>query len=337
VPRIAAPGAIDRFVEDHLGRWSRLADLISSASGRVDRLAAEEVLELGRLYRAATGDLAIAQRDFPQDIVTVELNDLVAGGHALVYSEAPTSGRRLRRFVLGDIPATVRANGRFILVSAILLFGTALVSFVAGLLSPDVAAGALPASFRDELARRRPGAELPEALRLTEGPTIIVNNVRVATIAFAGGLTAGLLTVYILVQNGALLGTVFAVLQSAGLSWTLLTFISGHGVLELSAIVLAGAAGLRFAWAILQPGERTRGTALRLAGTQALRMLLLVIVMLGCAGLIEVYVSPSTAAAALKVAVGLASGTIVLGYVLFADRLLRRPRTPQRNRFFSSM
>ena len=336
MPRIAAPGAIDRFVEDHLGRWSRLADLVSSAAGRVDRLKADEVLELGRLYRAATGDLAIAQRDFPRDVVAFELNDLVAAAHALVYSESPTSVRRLRRFVLGDIPATVRANARFILASAILLFGPALVAFLAGLLSPDIAAGALPASFRDELARRRPGTELPEALRLGAGPTIIVNNVRVAIIAFAGGLTVGLLTVYILVQNGALLGTAFAVLQAAGLSWTLLTFISGHGVLELSAIVLSGAAGLRFAWAILQPGERTRGTALRLAGVQAMRILLLVIVMLGFAGLIEVYVSPSTAPTAVKVAVGLGSGAIVLCYVLFADRLLRLRRV-QRKRFFSSM
>lgn len=336
MPRIAAPGAIDRFVEDHLGRWSRLADLVNSAAGRVDRLKADEVLELGRLYRAATGDLAIAQRDFPQDIVSSELNDLVAGAHALVYSEAPTSVRRLRRFLLGDIPATVRANTRFIVVSAILLFGPALVAFVAGLLSPDVAVGALPASVRDELARRRPGTELPEALRLNAGPTIIVNNVRVAVVAFAGGLTAGLLTVYVLVANGALLGTVFAVLQTTGLSWTLLTFISGHGVLELSAIVLSGAAGLRFAWAILQPGEQTRGTALRLAGIQAMRILLLVIVMLGFAGLIEVYISPSTAPAAVKVGVGLATGAIVLAYVLFADRLLTL-RRPQRKRFLSSM
>lgn len=336
MPRIAAPGAIDRFVEDHLGRWSRLADLVNSAAGRVDRLKADEVLELGRLYRAATGDLAIAQRDFPQDIVSSELNDLVAGAHALVYSEAPTSVRRLRRFLLGDIPATVRANARFIVVSAILLFGPALVAFAAGLLSPDVAVGALPASFRDELARRRPGTELPQALRLNAGPTIIVNNVRIAVVAFAGGLTAGLLTVYILVANGALLGTVFAVLQSAGLSWTLLTFVSGHGVLELSAIVLSGAAGLRFAWAILQPGEQTRGAALRLAGIQATRIMLLVIVMLGFAGLIEVYISPSSAPAAVKVAVGLGTGAIVLAYVLFADRLLTL-RRPQRKRFLSSM
>ncbi|HEY7624005.1 MAG TPA: stage II sporulation protein M, partial [Candidatus Limnocylindria bacterium] len=235
MPRIAAPGAIDRFVEDHLGRWSRLADLVSRAAGRVDRLSADEVLELGRLYRAATGDLAIAQRDFPRDIVTLELNDLVAGAHALVYSEAPTSGRRIRRFILSEVPATVRANLPFIVVSAILLFGPALVAFVAGLVAPDVAVGALPASWRDDLARRRPGTELPEELRLNEGPTIIVNNVRIAIVAFAGGLTAGLLTIYVLVANGALLGTVFAVLQGLGLSWTLLTFITAHGVLELSA------------------------------------------------------------------------------------------------------
>jgi uncharacterized membrane protein SpoIIM required for sporulation len=107
-------------------------------------------------------------------------------------------------------------------------------------------------------------------------------------------------------------------------------------VLELSAIVLSGTAGLRFAWAILQPGERARGTALRLAGIQAMRILLLVIVMLGCAGLIETYVSPSAAPAAVKVAVGLGSGAIVLAYVLFADRLLRL-RRPQRKRFLSSM
>jgi uncharacterized membrane protein SpoIIM required for sporulation len=335
VPRIAAPGAIDRFVEDHLGRWSRLTDLVSTAAGRVDRLKADEVLELGRLYRAATGDLAIAQRDFPRDIVTVELNDLVAGAHALVYSEAPTSGRRLRRFILSEIPSTVRANVPFILVSAMLLFGPALIAFVAGLLAPDVAVGALPASWRDELARRRPGTELPEQFRLNEGPTIIVNNVRIAIVAFAGGLTAGLLTVYILVANGALLGTVFAVLQGLGLSWTLLTFISAHGVLELSAIVLSGAAGLRFAWAMLQPGDYTRATALRRAGTQAIRIVLLVIVMLGCAGLIEVYVSPTTAPAAVKVAIGFGSGAVVLAYVLFADRLLRLGAV-QRKRFFSS-
>jgi len=334
VPRIAAPISIDRFVEDHLGRWSRLADLVARASGRVSRLEAAEVLELGVLYRAATSDLAIAQRDFPADVVTTELNDLVAATHALVYSEAPTSAKRLRRFVVEEVPATVRANMRFVLASAVLLFGPALVTFVAGLLSPDLAMGALPATMRDQLIARRPGTEIPENLRLSESPVIIVNNVRIAVVAAAGGLTAGLLTAYILVANGAILGTLFAVLELRGVSWTLLTFVAAHGVLELSAVVLSGAAGLRFAWAILQPGERSRRLALRLAGIQVVRIVLLVAVVLGVAGLIEAFVSPTTLLPEVKAGVGIATGTLLWGYIAFGGRRLRP--AAQRKRFFSS-
>ena len=238
MPRIAAPISIDRFVEDHLGRWSRLADLVARASGRVSRLEAAEVLELGVLYRAATSDLAIAQRDFPADVVTTELNDLVAATHALVYSEAPTSAKRLRRFVVEEVPATVRANMRFVLASAVLLFGPALVTFVAGLLSPDLAMGALPATMRDQLIARRPGTEIPENLRLSESPVIIVNNVRIAVVAAAGGLTAGLLTAYILVayvlfDYGPGLGTYS---RRAALVWLIpIAVITAKGLLAQRA------------------------------------------------------------------------------------------------------
>src|SRR3989442_14827753 len=262
MPRIAAPASIDRFVEDHLGRWSRLADLVARASGRVSRLDAAEVLELGVLYRAATSDLAIAQRDFAADVVTTELNDLVAAAHALVYSEAPTSGKRLRRFVVEEVPATVRANMRFVIASAVLLFGPALVTFVAGLLSPALAMGALPAPIRDQLVARRPGTEIPETLRLNESPVIIVNNVRIAVVAAAGGLTAGLLTGYVLVADGAVLGTIFAVLELRRVSWALLPFLAAHGLPQPSAIVLSRAPGPPLPRADPQPGEPPRGLPL---------------------------------------------------------------------------
>src|SRR5207237_8277108 len=154
VPRIAAPGAIDRFVEDHLGRWSRLAALVSSAAGRVDRLKADEVLELGRLYRAATGDLAIAQRDFPRDVVAFELNDLVAAAHALVYSESPTSVRRLRRFVLGELPASVRAQLPWTAAAFAISMLFAVATYGIGLAFPDIARTALPEEMKQQLAQR---------------------------------------------------------------------------------------------------------------------------------------------------------------------------------------
>jgi len=311
---------IDRFVEDRRARWSKLGQLVSSARGRVDRLSADDVLELGRLYRATTSDLAIARRDFPRDVATERLNDLVASAHALVYSEAPTSGRRLRRFLFNELPATVRSQLPWTAASFGIFAIFALATFVIGLAFPDVAQHALPGETREQLARRQLWTDIPEGFRPIAGPLIIVNNVRVAIVLFAGGMTAGILTVYGLAGNGAMLGTIFAVVQGYGLTGGLLAFIAGHGALELSAIFLSGGAGLRLAWSILRPGERSRRDALRLGAAQAARVVMLVILVLGIAGLIEGFVSPSDAPDAVKAVVGLVTGAMLWGYIAFAGR-----------------
>ena len=317
---------IDRFVEDRRGRWARLGQLVSSARGRVQRLSADDVLELGRLYRATTSDLAIARRDFPRDVATERLNDLVAAAHALVYSEAPTSGRRLRRFAFTELPATVRAQLPWTGVAFALFLGFATATFLIGLAYPDVAQKALPEETRQQLAQRQLWTDIPEGFRPIAGPLIIVNNVRVAVVLFAGGMTAGLLTVSGLAANGAMLGTIFAVVQGYGLTGGLLAFIASHGPLELSAIFLSGGAGLRLAWAILRPGDRSRRDALRLGAAQAARVLMLVIPVLGIAGMIEGFLSPSGAPDAAKAAVGIVTGAVLWGYIAFAGRAaLARP------------
>lgn len=316
---------IDRFVEDRRAGWARLGQLVSAARGRVDRLSADEVLELGRLYRATTSDLAIARRDFPMDVATDRVNDLVAAAHALVYSEAPTSGRRLRRFVGTELPATVRAQLPWTAAAFGVSLAFGIATFVIGLAFPDVAQQALPAEMRQQLAQRQLWTDIPEGFRPIAGPLIIVNNVRVAVVAFAGGMTAGALTAYVLATNGAMLGTIFAVVGGYGLSGGLLAFIAAHGVLELSAIFLSGGAGLRLAWALLRPGDHGRRDALRLGAAQAARVLLLVIPVLGIAGLIEGFVSPSGADTAVKAAVGLGTGALLWGYIACAGRV--RPRS----------
>ena len=318
--------SIDRFVEDHRARWARLGALVQRARGRVARLSAEEVLEFGALYRTTTSDLAVARRDFPRDTVAERLNDVVAAAHALVYSESPASGRRLRQFVTRELPASVRAATPFTLVAFALVLLPAIVTFAAGVIQPDVASSAMSEEARRSLIGRTPGTEIPEALRARMGPLIIVNNITVAIGAFAGGMTAGLYTVFILMVNGTELGTVFSVLQAAGVTSSLVIFILAHGFLELSAIFLAGGAGLRLAWAILHPGERTRGDALRIAGAQSMRVMLLVSVTLVCAGLIEGFVSPTTLAPAAKLAVGVLTGLALWAYIAL----------PYNQRFFSS-
>src|SRR5437773_2128798 len=177
-----------------------------------------------------------------------------------------------------------------------------------------------PAEARQHLAERRLWTDIPEGYRPLLGPIIIVNNVRVAIAAFAGGLTAGALTLYLLIENGAFLGTVLAVVQGYGLSGGLLAFTAAHGPLELSCIVLSGGAGLRLAWALLRPGERSRRDALRLAGAQAIRVMLLVIPALGIAGILEAFLSPSEAPLAVKITAGAIAALVLWGYIALAGR-----------------
>jgi len=316
----AVPISVDRFVEDRRARWSRLAALVESAQGRVTRLGPAETLEVGHLYRIATSDLAIAQRDFKRDAVAERLNDLVAAAHAIVYSEAPAGRGRLWRFIARDIPRSARSGLPYTLAAFLIFLVPAVVTFVAGLISPEVAASSLPAAQREELIRRVPGSEIPVDARPVAGPLIIANNIYVSVLAFGGGLTLGLLTIYALVENGAMLGTLFAVLLSRGVAGNLLTFILSHGFLELSAIFLSGGAGLRFAWAILHPGDRYRRDAMRLAGVQAIQVMFLVAATLMVAGIIEAFVSPTLLPVGLKLAIGVTTGGLLWGYVLFAGR-----------------
>ena len=324
---------MDRFVEDRRSRWARLAALVASAEGRVSRLRADETLELGHLYRAATNDLAIAQRDFGRDAVTERLNDLVAAAHAIVYSEAPASRGRLWRFVSREIPQSARAGLPYTLAAFLIVLVPAVVTFLSGLISPDIAATALTPDEREALVRRVPGSEIPVDARPIAGPFIIANNIYVSVLAFAGGLTVGIFTIYTLVENGAMLGTLFAVLATRGVAGNLLTFILGHGFLELSAIFLSGGAGLHFAWALLHPGDMYRRDAVRLAGVQSIQVMFLVAATLTVAGTIEAFVSPTLLPVAVKLAIGVTTGALLWGYILLAGtgRL-----SAYRKRLFSS-
>ncbi|TMF73587.1 MAG: stage II sporulation protein M, partial [Chloroflexi bacterium] len=109
-----------------------------------------------------------------------------------------------------------------------------------------------------------------------------------------------------------------------GLSGGLLAFTAAHGPLELSCIILSGGAGLRLAWALLRPGDRSRRDALRLAGAQAIRVMLLVVPALGVAGLLEGFLSPSGAPLALKITVGLVAGVALWSYIALVGRSFKR-------------
>ena len=148
----------------------------------------------------------------------------------------------------------------------------------------------------------------------------MTNNLQVMFLTFAGGATAGLLTAWVLIQNGLHLGAMFGLLQAHGMSAGLAEFVVGHGVIELSVIIVAGACGLYMGDGLLRPGLLGRGTALTLRARSSVLVILGSIPFLVVAGLIEGFISPSGLPWALKVGVGVVTGLLLYGYWLRVGR-----------------
>jgi uncharacterized membrane protein SpoIIM required for sporulation len=150
---------------------------------------------------------------------------------------------------------------------------------------------------------------------------IMTNNIRVAILAFAGGMVAGLFTVYALIYNGLMVGGVVGLATHYRVGFELLTFMIGHGVIELSVIFMAGGTGLQIAWAMLHPGLLRRRDALALAGRRAVRLLIGCVALLVVAGTIEGFISPNEQIPWLiKWLIGIASGIMLYSYLLLSGR-----------------
>ncbi len=150
---------------------------------------------------------------------------------------------------------------------------------------------------------------------------IMRNNIQVAFLAFASGLTAGLLTLWVLFFNGLMIGTLSGLTAYYGIGFELWTFVIGHGVIELTIIFISGGSGLMLGWAILHPGLLRRRDALAQAARKAVYLLLGAVPWLVVAGTIEGFISPNEKIATpVKWMVGIGSGIILYGYLLLAGR-----------------
>ena len=147
---------------------------------------------------------------------------------------------------------------------------------------------------------------------------IITNNVRVAAIAFAGGMTAGLLTGWIILENGLMVGALGALYVKAGFGPDFWATIAPHGVIELSAIQIAGGAGLILAGGYLRPGRARRADALVAAARRAGTLVIGVALLLCVAGTIEGFVSPQRLPIPVRGAIGIVTGIALLAYLLGA-------------------
>jgi uncharacterized membrane protein SpoIIM required for sporulation len=323
---------VEEFVAKRQPAWQELEAAIARAKrGSLRKLSATDLERFGMLYRRTAGDLAIAVRDFPEQQVTEYLNSLATRAHPLLFRGSSPKLGRILRFYAVDLPRAVRA-ARWYLLASFGLFGLgAVAGWLAVVLRPDLLASLVPASVLDQISSGHLGNDALAQYAPVLAAFIIQNNIFVSLVCLASGIGLGLPTAYVLASNGWMLGTLGAAVHQAGYDAGFWALIVPHGAIELSVIFIAGAAGLMIGDSLLRPGLLRRMDSLARAATRALLLAVGAAPLLVIAGLIESFVTPSSAPVATKLAVGAITGTLMWNWLLLGGRgeaRRERPRSP---------
>jgi uncharacterized membrane protein SpoIIM required for sporulation len=310
---------LDRFERERGDAWQRLERALGDARGKPERLGAAGVLELGGLYRSAAADLALARRLFPGDPLTARLEALVVRARPVVYADVGARRSPQAFFATGYWRLVWERRVALMVAAALLLGGTAF-ALVWGIADPDAAAGLVPGAFIDGADPPRGDRGLTAAQSASFSSQIFTNNIQVTFLSFAAGLLFAVGGAFLLAYNGLIFGAVLGVAAANGNLDQVLRLVVAHGVLELSCIVVAGAAGLRMGWALVEPGPHTRLAALAAQARPAMAVVLGTAPWLVLAGLVEGYVSPAGWGGAGPYVVGLGLAAAYWGLLLWRAR-----------------
>lgn len=319
------------FEELYQAEWAELESLLDHILGRGKRKERSRDPVHGErvaaLYRRACEHLALARaRSYPAYLLD-RLEQLTADAHQVIYQRREFGLRRIARLIAVDFPRTVRAQARYVWISAAVfglpLLGTGLLMYLKPELILSVVDAETAASFESMYSR---SAESIGRLRTADNDWMmfafyIRNNIGIAFQCFAGGLFAGLGSLFFLAYNGASIGGIAGYLTERGLASTFYSFVATHSAFELTAIVLSGAAGLCIGHSLLAPGRRTRGQALRAATRESAVILYGVTAMLLIAAAIEAFWSSAQwLPPPVKYGVAAVCWVAMLGYLFLQGR-----------------
>jgi len=319
-----AAGAGTRFAAQKRARWDQFERLAERAArDGLDSFASHELPEFAARYREVASDLARARTYRADPSVQDRLERLAAAGHNALYRDERGTWGRLWVALARECPAAVIEARRYVLVAFLTFILPAAAGFMVLRERPALAVELLPDVMlrRAEAGRARKAAghgyvEVAPEDRALMASGIITNNVRVAVACFAGGVFLGVGSLVLLAYNGLAIGAFAGHFANVGLLDYLLTFILGHGALELFAIWVAGAAGFLLGRSIVAPGTLSRGDALVISGRVAVRMVGATAVLLVVAGMIEGFISAGGYSVPLRLAASGASLGLLVAYLV---------------------
>lgn len=316
-----------QFIQHHRQDWKELEDLITTMHKRKSKIKGADINRFSRLYQKAAQNLSYSQTYYPQEEVTPYLNELVSKSHNLLYRDQVSSLKQIRHFFGVTFIGLFLQQWKMIAVAIILFTIGGLGSFFAVAEDPLHVYSVLPENMAQSFDPDRLGENEGEVDSPMMSATIMTNNIQVAFLAFAGGITFGLLTVYVLIYNGIIVGAIAALFWHYGKSYEFWAYIVPHGMIELTAIFIAGGAGLLMGYKLFVPGAYSRGYVLKQQAKRSVLLLLGTIPLFVIAGIIEGFITPSTLSLEAKY---LIAGLTVIGlilYVLIGAMLLKKKPT----------
>ncbi|MBC8138100.1 MAG: stage II sporulation protein M [Fibrella sp.] len=314
--------ALNGWIETRKPAWDNLARILNSAGvGRngVRSLPRADLKSLGPLYRRTASDLAYARLRGADSALLLYLNGLVTRAHGTLYADKNPGWSRLLEFVMTGFPRLLRRKRLYVLCAALMVLLGGCVAAVMVAIEPGNLRLVVPAQFADNDSyyaerERNPQYNAPDEAKPVFAAGLMANNIRVAILAFAAGTLGGFPTLFLLFYNGMPLGGLAMQQHLAGRDVLFWSLILPHGVIELTAIIIGGAAGMVIGHALVAPGERTRKEALASAGKEAVRLLLGTVPLFIAAGFIEAFITPSALPKELKLGFAALTGIFLMAY-----------------------
>ena len=308
---------IDAFVVRNQGAWSRLGALTAQAR-KPRSLSAEQLDELVGLYQRVGAHLADARVTYAGDQALVaRLTLLVTDAHSVLYSQRDVELQRsLRSFATTTFPSAVYRIRWFIAASAALTAIPWAVFNIWLAISPRAVSATGPATLRDAYIHGDFENYYRSGSASSFANQVFWNNVRVAILAFVAGMLLCVVTAILLAYNGANVGIAGGLFTNVGEWQKFWGLILPHGLLELSAVIVAGGAGLRIGWTVIDPGDRTRLSALADEGRQAGTVLMGLVVAFLCAAMIEGFVTGQPWPTSMRLGIGVFAFTAFWGWTI---------------------
>jgi len=271
------------------------------------------------LYQRASAHLSQLRSTTPDAALDARLTHIVAEAHHALYGQRKADRKQFFRFFSETFPAAVWHIRRQILAAAILFFAPALIISVWIGVS-DSAQDTIPPALAETYVNEDFESYYSSEAAAEFATTVFINNIWVSFLAFAVGIAFCVGTGYVLIANGVALGTAGGLFAASGELPKFFGLILPHGLLELTAIVVAGGAGFVLGWTVIDPGDRTRADALADEGRRSVVVVMGLILVFLAAAIIEGFVTGSPLSTLARVGIGSAAWVAFTLYVLVYGR-----------------